>query len=125
MIKLTCLACNIGYTLANGICQLNTGILNCQLINAYRTACLLCKHGYYLLEGKCKEVSSLCNGYDPTFGLCLACKVGYINYGGQCLDPQCANQQGDVCLQCKKYFKVHNSGLCYFSDENCISATTR
>ena len=54
-----------------------------------RIACLVCQSNYYLLDGKCKRVSSLCNGYDPSSGMCLGCKGGYVNFGGKCVDLNC------------------------------------
>lgn len=90
-----------------------------------QTSCAVCQSGYFLSSGACTKVSSLCNGYDPTTGMCLSCKVGYINYGGQCRDPNCQTQQGDICAQCKTNFKVQPSGLCYFYDQHCLEGTTR
>ena len=87
-----------------------------------KNGCSVCQQGYFVSAGACKKVSTLCNGYDPTTGMCFGCKGGYRNYGGQCVDPNCQAQTGDVCTLCKPNFVRQSNGLCYFYDPNCQQA---
>lgn len=125
ILRLTCITCLSGFVLQGTNCVQLASIPNCLLMAPSRLTCQVCQTQFYLSEGRCKRVSSLCNGYDPSMGTCLACKVGYINYGGQCMDPNCANQVGDTCQRCRDNFAVQPNGLCYFFDPNCQSATIR
>ena len=120
--NLTCIICEFGFILTRGICNKPVLIDNCRLVGPSKTDCLVCQQGYFLSNYTCKRVSSLCNAYDPTTGVCLTCKGGYLNFGGLCVDTNCQIQNSDICTQCKPNFARHANGLCYFFDLNCERA---
>jgi hypothetical protein len=76
----TCLVCNSGYTLYNGICYLANE--NCATFGA-GGVCLTCAQGN--LEGFLCLVDTSCDTYDPTFTFCLTCPTGFALWNSQCV----------------------------------------
>lgn len=76
--------------------------------------CLLksqaCGYRKYWSKEGCKDVSILCETYDPANGRCFTCRDGSVEHGGKCVfDMECGERQ------------YHNEqGLCEDVDETCV-----
>lgn len=106
----TCLICNNGFYLSNGICISHVSITNCQVYSQINmNSCNFCSIGFYSFVYKtiCVQVQTIlnCLTYSADGLTCLVCSAGYYLSGQFCLQipttlTNCINYNGVSCSLC-------------------------
>ena len=125
----TCLVCNSGFYLVDGICQSisHCDVTNCKLCDSNNNGlCKECRFGYYLKNNECMEICSPnaddhCIDCDPVNrDACKTCASNYELINNKCFpkcnDPNRPNCRfcesfSPICLDCKENFFVED-GVC-------------
>ena len=130
----TCVECNPGYYLSNGIClPCPPSCLTC----ISGIVCTSCPPGFVIRNGRCVRPCPACCPtctYDANGNVrCLSCLTGFVFNGAQCLScsvgiPGCIKCDNCACTQCAEGYYKYNSTQCRLCSitmpfcEKCVSA---
>lgn len=107
--------------------------------SANETTCLSCMDRFYMIfpSRSCLAVSTFCDGYNTTTGLCTSCGYGFVLDNGRCqpppstytivpvsvaILPNCAkmDSNGTNCIECSANYSLYQ-GRCYKTIVNCAA----
>lgn len=107
--------------MTSGVCVVSSQDPNCIRPDTAKSGCLQCAAKYFIdnSTGKCRQVSPLCQTFNPNNGACLTCFSGYVISGSTCIfstasnsDSKCQTISNGTCQKCYSGYFINLNGIC-------------
>lgn len=121
---ITCTACNPGFYLNKGICELGNAL--CATYDSNTGYCLTCTANNTLQNGLCLVNIGCLTTATNGSGLCLTCPAQYALFNGLCisrisLNPYCLTFSGVTCTTCQNNYYLGAGGICTALNSLCAT----
>lgn len=111
-----CLTCYDGYDLRNQGSCVDVNLVDPNCVHYTNSTCTQCIRDFYVNTTgklpKCVPVSSACEVFEPTTGVCKGCRIGFKVSSvdpRHCVDENCMIYNGDECQTCRQPFFLFNN----------------